>query len=451
MRVKPLVVALACITLPALALATTANNQQQTVKASSATLAKHPTVQSCKLKKTAKTKPAALQLEDSNSVEGIKKQNNYVALQFAEMNQAGGVPKGPWNWYKHVQLSGLINVTASHWSKPNFGVGTHDTTASSYLSLAMANLNLDAEFGSWVTVHIGTIYMNGSSPTIRNYRPSKNANRRLNLEEAYGTIANFNKEPYYLRAGEQFLPFGHYHRYPITQTLTQVLTQTDLPAIQLGLISKKGFYAAAYIASGENKLGDSRSTKLSDYGFTAGYQNYHHAVGFDFGFGYLRNMADVDSIRDVVQKNKGYTRSVGGLSVYGDLFAGPFGFSARYVTALRRFAAADYQYTHNSVTKGAKPSAASLSTDYNFKTFGHNSRITLGYQWTHEAHNTATIIEPDNVTAMPKSRWLIGYGMNIVRNVALGLQFYQDQDYGTQYGGTNKKNNVVTARVSFLF
>jgi hypothetical protein len=397
------------------------------------------------------TNKTALIEQSANDPNEIKAEIVALDEQIKSINNIADVPEGKWNWYQHIRLSGLVNVDASHWSKPYFGMGTRDTKSSSYLSLSEANLNVDADFGQWITAHIGFLYTNGSSPSVVNFSPSKLVNRRFNVWDAYGTIANFKKTPFYLRAGEQFVPFGRYKMFPITQSFAQILEETDLPSVQLGFLSKKGVYASIFVMSGERKKGHSNSNQLNNYGLALGYQNYRHAVGYNFGLSFLSNMANVDSIRDIVQDNKGYTRDVGGFSAFADAFLGPFNFGLRYVTALKRFSAVDYQYTHNATTRGAKPNASDIFAGYSFKSFGHHSRIHLSYQWTNQAYNTATIVTPNNVTRLPKTRWLVEYGVNLIRQLALELQFYQDHDYPKSNGATNKENNVVTARLSFLF
>ena len=371
-------------------------------------------------------------------------------MELQTLNEGEDLPLGQWDWYKYIRLSGLVNVDASHWSKPYFGQGTYDNSASSYITLSTANLNVDAAFGDWVSAHVGFLYMNGSSPSVVNFNSKQRYNRSVNVEDAYGTIANFSKTPFYFRAGQQYVPFGRYHIYPITQSLTQILSKTNAPALQAGFVTHTGFNGALFALSGESKAG-SNSTTINNYGLSLGYSNFNHAVGYDFGLSYLRNMADIVAMEKIMSDNNGYTRSVGGLGFYGDLYAGPFGFGLRYVMATRRFSPVDYQYTDGSTLKGAKPSAGGVKADYNFKTFHHNSRVDIGYQWSSQAHNTATGVSPNSVTRLPKSRWLVGYGVNLVSHVALGLQYYQEQDYNKNHGGTNRKNNVVTARVSFMF
>jgi hypothetical protein len=454
MKLTPIFIALTTISLSSLSWAATpsqttsatpATSSAKTAKSTNATAAKTTPPKST----TAKT--AELKSLDLNNPEEIKNRIHYLNRRLNRIDDQFDNPKGHKDWYKYIQFSGLVNMDASYWSKPNFGEGRHDTNASSYLSLSEALLNVDAEMGDWVQAHIDFLYTNGSSPSVRDFRPNMNANRRVNVQQAYGTISNFAKSPFYLRAGQQFIPFGRFHLYPISQSFTQILSQTDLPAIQAGFISENGIYVGAYIVDGERKIHNSKSTKLSNYGFDLGYENLNHKVGYDLGIAYLRNMGDVDAIREYISKLNGYTREVGAFSAYGDIYAGPFGFSLRYVTAMRKFSQNDYQYTSGNTTQGAKPEATKLGANYDFKSFGHNSVIDLGYEWTNQAHNTASGIQLDDVTRLPKTRWSVAYGVNIIKHVALGLQYDQDKDYKTRYGGTGRRNNIVTARISYLF
>lgn len=442
MRIKPLALAVMTLgsVLPLSAIAATA----ATPSNKSTKTAVHQTV--------SETAKPELKNMDTNGVPAVQQDQQYLQQQQLDaLSQNSGVPKGPWDWYKHIHLSGLINTDASYWSLPYFNQGSHGSNSTSYITLPTANLNIDANLGPWASAHVALVYTAGSSPAVRTFRKVNRINNNFDVQDAYATIANFSKSPFFIRAGQQFLPFGRYHLYPITISLTQVLSQTSAPSAQVGFISKSGFYASGYAASGKNKVTDSNRVKINVFGAELGYQNLNNAVGYDLGLGYLSNMADVNSIRDVINDNGGYVKSVGGVSFYGDLYAGPFGFGLRYVSALSRFDSADYAYTNDGVKRGAKPSAAGLHADYNFMTWGHNSRINVGYQWSSEAHNTATGVSHDNITVLPSHRWLIGYGVNIIRHVALGLQFYQDKDYKVRQGGTGKHDNVVTARISFLF
>lgn len=388
---------------------------------------------------------------ESNMPSMLPEQEKNVHAIISENKEKGVLIKDQ-PWYSHIYLSGLVNVDASHWSKPNFGLGNGDTSASNYVSLSAANLNIDADINPWATAHVGLLYLNGSSPEIVNYRPDRPFNRRLNVEEAYATIADFSKMPFYLRAGQQYVPFGKYERYPITKSLTQILSQTNLPSMEVGFVTHTGFYGTLTVMSGENKIDNGNKTTANDAVASVGYQNFNHPVGYDAGVAYINNMADVDAIRSVVKQNNGYTQRVAGMSAYGDVYAGPFGLSARYVSALGAFSKTDFQYTEEDGNrlKKARPSAADITAHYAFHWLKRNNQLEFGYQWSQQARNTATGIS-GTVTRLPKYRWAVGYGINLVPSVAMLFDYTQDHDYKVDNGGTGKTNNVYTLRFSYLF
>jgi hypothetical protein len=397
-------------------------------------------------------KPAKKTPMTNDTPAALKAKISQLKSELAQMNNNSNQPRGLKSWYRHVRISGLINADASHWTRPNFGQGTHGRSTSNYIDLATANLAASAHFGHWVSGRLSVLYSNGNSPSVKHYNPVQSPNRSIKVDQAYITIANFDKTPYFIQAGQTYLPFGHYRRYPITQTLTQVLSQTNLPAIQLGFVTSNGFYGSFYGLSGETKLHHSNHTSINNGGFSLGYSNMTHPLGFDLGVAYLMNMSDVNSVRHVIKQNKGYTRAVGASSLYMDIYAGPFGFGGRYLMANRRFSVNDYAYNTNTNTKkGARPYAAGLNADYNFKTLHHNSQLRLGYQWSSEAHNSATGVALDDATRLPKKRFVVTYGVNLFKHLATVLQLYRDYDYGKSHGGTGKQDDVATLRLSLMF
>lgn len=355
------------------------------------------------------------------------------------------------DWYKRIHIGGLVSMDVDHWSKPNFGVGPYNHSQSTYLELAPAVLTADAQATNWASGHVGMIYMNGSSPSVRNFSPSKNVNRNLNLEQAYITIGDFSKLPYYLRVGEQYAPFGYYELYPITQSLTQILSEMEEPTIEGGFVSPQGFSGAAYALAGENEINHSDSDSINNFGLHLGYQNFHHPLAYDLGLDYLRNMGDVDSIRQVINHNGGYTKSVPALSAHGDLYFGPFSLGAQYVTATQKFAAKDYEWLNHGRVQGAKPSALGVDTGYKFNLKGHRSLLDLGYQYSYYAFNSSPSVVQSSATQLAKYQWLATWGVNVVKNLMTELQFVRSRDYSPAYGGTGHFNNTVTLRLSLVF
>ena len=167
---------------------------------------------------------------------------------------------------------------------------------------------------------------------------------------------------------------GHYDLYPITQSLTQVLSEMDEPAVEGGFVSQSGLSGAIYALTGSKEAADhnNASNSINNFGVHVGYQNFSHSVGYAAGIGLLHNMTDVDAIRQIVDNNHGYAISVPGVSANAGLYFGPFGLTGDYVTATRQFGVNDYAWQSHQQTRGAKPSATGIDTSYKFDYKGHH-------------------------------------------------------------------------------
>ncbi len=360
--------------------------------------------------------------------------------RFAKMTQNFDNPRPKKYWLNHLSASGLINVEAYNYQNDNFK-GKH----KSRIALATAKLNLDAKLNDWVSGHVGLFY----STTKNRYYPIATTKSGIELDEVYATIANFKNNPFYFRAGKQYLPFGRYHHYPIIEPLTQTLSEMRATALQLGFVGTNGFYGAAYTLNGSTKYFHSRHKTMNNYGITLGYDNKHNATWYDIGIDYLNNMADVGAIEANLPNSDKYVKRVGGLGGYADIITGPFDFNIRYVTALTKFAPQDFRFQkHINDTKGAKPSSSMIVAGYTFKTRGkYNSKINIGYQWSDEAYNINPIPQ---ALRLPKARLSVEYGIELIKNTILAFEYDRDHDYSSSNGGTHRYNDRLTVRFTVL-
>jgi hypothetical protein len=364
-----------------------------------------------------------------------------VKGQFDKINQEIDNPKPDPDWLKKISISGLMNIDLNNETKPNF-----NTKQENKLSLATTKLNFDAKVNDWVSGRIGLFYSNRTSY----YYPASSQadNTGVDVEEAYVTIANFARTPFYFRAGKQYLPFGNYNRYPVLRSLTQQLSEIRETAMQLGFVDESGFYGSAYTFNGATDDGDQGRDRLNDYGAALGYASLNTKVRFDLSINYLNNMADVGAIYNNLNDRDYYTDRVGALGLNADIMTGPFDLAIRYVTALQHFSATDFAYQPSlGVTEGAKPKAASIKAGYQFESWGKQSKIHAGYQWSSEAYNvnsSATALQ------IPKYRIEIGYGVDLIKHVILVFDVDRDRDYSTDNGGTGAYNYIATARLTVV-
>jgi len=341
-------------------------------------------------------------------------------------------------WFDRISLRGLLNADLNYQTKPEF-----TKSRSTQIMLSTVKLNIDAIANSWITAHVGIFY---ATDPAKYYLAANSTG--VDLEEGYITVANLAKLPFYFRVGKQYVSFGLYHRYPILRPLTQILSETQVTAAQIGFVDISGLYGTIYVFNGVAQMNHTDRDRLNNSGFMLGYENLNNPLGVNIGFGYLTNMSDVGAIKNDLLNNY-YDDRTHGLSAHLNLIAGPFDFALRYVSALQRFATRDFAYRHTSgVRRGAKPRASTIKAGYAFKTKGHDSKFILSYQWTREAYNmsnTATI-----TSKLPINRMSIAYGINLLKNFLLSAELDRDHDYPAKRGGTNKYNNIATIRMTVL-
>lgn len=365
-----------------------------------------------------------------------------LTLRLAKLTQNIDNPRAS-NIYlldHHLGISGLLNIDSKYQNSYNF---TRHT--SNHGMISAAKLNFDLDVNSWLHPHVGLF-----ASTERNrYYPVNFTGKRVEADEIYLTIANLSKSAFYARLGKQYLPFGHYHRYPMFKTLPQQLSETRGNAAQIGYLDFHGIYYAVYAFHGATRLSKAigRDAGFNNGGITLGYADIDDPVGMNVGVGYLLNMADVGNIRRDLMADY-YQNRVGGISLHGDIFTGPFNFAVRYVMAMEHFSLRDFTYQTGNRLIGARPRAGSLTAGYRFKAKGRDSKFELGYQWSGEAYNMSS--NASMYTRLPRRRVFMAYGVQFFPNLIFGVEVTRDRDYALKHGGTNRFNNTISARVSLF-
>lgn len=346
-----------------------------------------------------------------------------------------------------LTVSGMANLQASYWTRGHFG--QRDDKA--FVDLDSLYVNVGSQLNDWTHLAVSGLYKNAGSSPVK-YWPTQgthSANRHPRLQEAKVTFANLSQSPFFVRAGQMYLPFGRYKRYPLVPSITQQLTQIHRPGLQVGGIYDSGIYWTAYGVVGPKS--DSHDKNLNNYGATMGYRSDNHPINYDLGVSYLHNLSDIDSMHQIVDDNGGYEQQIPAISAYGDIQMGPFSYGIRYVTALKSFSTNIFAYQDNGNIEGARPSAFDIWAGFQFKTLQHHSSFKLAYGVSDEAYNTASIVKQDAFFQTPKNRISINYNVNLINNVILMTNIRRDRDYDKEHGGTNEHEYVGTLRLSYLF
>ncbi len=406
--------------------------------------------------------------------EDMQAQLDAMKAQIAQMQAAMNANNAGTNlptagWFNRITFGGLANFdasTASGYSPVDFTV-----KHPSAINVGSAALFADTAVSDYTKLHLGFAYstqdvtkFNLLRPGAYTFNEATAGNGRVALDEAYATIGNFAKTPFYLKAGKQYLPFGSYTPFAdITPSVTQVLSQLNDPSVQTGFVANNGVNGSLYALQGLDKIGTSNGlvsgrgttntpTEIRNWGASLGINNAYNNVAYNAGIGYLYNMADVTGIAYALTDSNanngvnGYTAATGGVAANAGIKYSAFDADVKYVSATQRFSQADVAYNGG----GAKPSAWTLDAGYSFPVFAHDSRFGLGYQGSKQASaglNAFTTVG----AGLPKDRYLADYTVNVSKYTDLGFEIRRDMDYSVSDGGTGNATNTATARLAVKF
>ena len=120
-------------------------------------------------------------------------------------------------WYDRIQISGLIEVEASH-GKIDFKDPAAGDEKNSDVDLATVELVMDAKIAAHVDGHVMFKYEDDD----------------LFVDEGFITLVGTESFPAYLIAGRQYIPFGNYDSHFVTDPTTLILGETNAGAVVAG-------------------------------------------------------------------------------------------------------------------------------------------------------------------------------------------------------------------------
>lgn len=365
-------------------------------------------------------------------------------------------------WWRCIALSGGVNFDFGKFGNRN--IGNHLLFASTgqgytgentdLASINDAYINISATINNWVNAFIGLSYMNGSNFYSVAYQTAPDSldfgdnNNQLNIQQAYFHIGNFAVSPFFFEFGQQFQDFGRYSLHPITESMTQSLTETLRTSAKVGFITDIGVYGSA--AAFQNPVPKTIGGHLSfDYVGGLGYKIHDCDYDFDIGGSYLYDFQGVNLIGNTAAFRAGvpaqfgvYHKRVNGYAFYTDLTFYPLGVSLRYVATPQRMSPFDLPQDRANLTIGAKPWAASGQGNYGFRWRGLEQNIYLGYQVSRE-----TVF-----LNLPRARYVLGYDAYICKSTTFSAEWDHDVAYPVSEGGPHQGNsNLISFRVGITF
>lgn len=336
----------------------------------------------------------------------------------AEADPAAGEDDGPLRFpprdatgqqsYPYLQLNGLIEAGWVY-AKPYAGP-SEDEGIISTLELVMT-----FQPHPWVKVQASGLYEdNGRSPLELDVA-------QLRVGPPEGT--------WFVDGGQFYLPFGRYESNMVSDPLTLELGETREIAGAVGF-QLDPFFGAAYVFEGELHAAGGQSS--NEWGLEVGYAAQIGAHPLTLALGYLSDLGDADSLREVVEDDD----RVGGLAASLLFEAGPWTLIGEYVTATARF-----DLGAGEALAEQQPCAWMLEAGYGFDLFSKPAQIALGYQGSAEAL----------ALELPAARGLVTFNLEIHAYTTLQLEYVHDRDYGTGEGGTGNSGHGFTAQVAIAF
>jgi len=388
------------------------------------------------------------------------------------MNQNVGRAKPTVDCNKPIQFAGGINFDYQMLGPLNNGFMGENNNR---FALNDAYLNATGHINRWVDAFLEVSYSNINAipedavlaggphgadvPKPGIYSEAYDTNT-LTLQQGYIFVGNLEELPFFAKLGKQFLDYGRYTIHPITRSMTQVMTESLQTAAQASFISSwNGFdlHGSAFafqntlgqVDSNDIALGDIDGHQRTNYGGQIGFGRISDQLGFDVGVGYMYDMVGINDVAYAVSLFRSgdvnadgfYQKRVNALTAYATLNTGPFSFNGHYATALQHFNAGDLGAASTTATDGAKPWAFDVAAAFNFSYWEKSQSLYVGYQQSGDAVSLF----------IPENRWVAGYGVDVMKNTNLALEYTHDSDYSESDGGTGENSNRLAVRLGVKF
>jgi hypothetical protein len=316
-----------------------------------------------------------------------------------------------------VSLSGLIEL--------EFAAGD-DFAGENFNSFdaSTVELGLDIRATDWAAGHVLVKYEEDGDDD------------EFIVDEATITLGNTEKFPLTLTAGKFYVPFGNFETNMIQDPLTLEIGEINDSGAAIGF-EANGFTAALYGYKGMDETDDSDTMA---YGVMAGYGYDKDDLSLTGGLSWTSNIADSDgAIADAFDDAglDAIEETVNGFGVYVGAGFGPVSFIGEYVTALDNFSQAEIEF----LGQGAEPSAWNTELAYTTELLSRETVFAIGWQQTDESV----------VVGLPESRYIGAVCMEVVPHTVLTLEYYYDNDYDIEDGGTGDNANVFTAQLAYEF
>jgi len=329
---------------------------------------------------------------------------------------------------QYVTLFGLIEFEAV--------VGQDfENTSFSEFNVATGQLGFDAQISDWTVGHLLALYEGPDEQT-------------LSLDEANIWLGNYEKFPALLTAGKFYMPFGKFETNMVQDPLTLDLGEVNDYGVAAGF-QTNGFFGAVFGYNGMKEKEDESTIK--GFGAKVGYELNSNDLSLNTALCWINNMADADSITDVFDENGLDTihDQINGFGMHLLAGYGSFSFIGEYIQALDEFYPGVFDPDTGEMEgaeitfrgHGAKPMAWNTELAYSMDLFDNETVFAVGYQGTEEASGLD----------LPSARYMGTASMTVLPGTIISVEYFHDEDYDIDEGGTGESADVVTTQLAYEF
>lgn len=229
-----------------------------------------------------------------------------------------------------IQISGLVEAELITSREKD----VNETTSSSDLSLATAQLIAKAEVNQYVSGNLTFLY------------EETNDNDTINIDEAIITLKGDNNNSLYINIGRQYLPFGRFKSHFITDPGTLILGETNDTAVVAGYASEImdlniGVFKGTIR---ENNTGDRINSAVASLSLSIP-NTEEDRLSLSCGGSYLSHLTNSDNLED--ESIHGTTTdTVGGWSTFISLsYNDRLFLDGEYLGATKDFAIDDFNFS----------------------------------------------------------------------------------------------------------
>jgi len=348
-------------------------------------------------------------------------------------------------------------------------------------SINNADLFTDVALGNWVSAHFDFAYVNASATVHTDaindgdWGSARRDGAALKVNQVYMLLANPSVTPFFVQMGKMNLNFGDYNPFPMTKSLTQLISEIRTGGMIAGFILPSGFYGSANWSMAQQSLENLTyagpfllgTNRDRNYGGKIGFYGDVNCLHINANASYIADMRDADYISsaffllneehrkffftNLILENQYYLyKRTRGVALHADFRYGPVALGGDYVTALNPV----NEYSNNSRIRAW---GVDGSVSFNIPYFNCPSTLSVGYQGSADSaiFHTA-VIGPTNFgefnpgKILPQRRFIGSYTVKVAPFTA-AIEWVNDKDSVSQYGGTDNSSNMGVLRLAAEF